>query len=329
MKRIVVMGAGAIGSLYGGLMCRAGFDVILVARPPHVGAIRTDGLKITGILGEMTCRVEAVESARAIDRADIVFITTKSYDTVNAAREIRHLVDAGAPVVVLQNGLGTERLVERELMTTRVLRATTCMGAALDSPGHVNITGDGLTEVGSHHDENKTIVDEVVGILETSGFNVRGSDNMEGVVWTKTLVNCGINPVGALTGLTNGEIYRSQVLRRLVIRLVEETMQVVDALGVRLTTDNPIRYTLGTAKATGDNVNSMLQDIRARKRTEIDYLTGAVLKIAEDLGLDLPASQTVYALVKALESRYIESQDDQVSDMFLSSQELVQVIMGR
>ncbi|MHA1734855.1 MAG: ketopantoate reductase family protein, partial [Candidatus Thorarchaeota archaeon] len=150
-----------------------------------------------------------------------------------------------------------------------------------------------------------------------------------GVVWTKTLVNCGINPVGALTGLTNGEIYRSQVLRRLVIRLVEETMQVVNALGVQLTTDNPIRYTIGTAKATGDNVNSMLQDIRARKRTEIDYLTGAVLKIAEDLGLDLPASQTVYALVKALESRYIESQDDQVSDMFLSSQELVQVIMGR
>ncbi|MHA1772142.1 MAG: ketopantoate reductase family protein [Candidatus Thorarchaeota archaeon] len=321
---VVIMGAGAIGSLYGGLLSLSGIDVTLVGRPPHVSQIRSSGLVLSGVLGDYIAYPEAIEDPTTIDHADFVFITTKSYDTVAAARAVRHLVNNGAAIVVLQNGLGTEKLVERDLNTRRVLRATTCMGAQLVEPGHVHITGTGVTEIGSHHDENRELVESVVDIIEAAGFNARSSENMDGVVWTKTLVNCGINPVGALTGLTNGEIHRNKMLRSLVISLINETMSVVHALGVTLTTNNPIRYTLGTAKATGANLNSMLQDIIAGKRTEIDYITGAVIEIAHELGFSLPVSETVYALVKALEAKKTGTAD--MESDFVSAEDLVHVL---
>ncbi|TFF91983.1 hypothetical protein EU545_02345, partial [Candidatus Thorarchaeota archaeon] len=138
---------------------------------------------------------------------------------------------------------------------------------------------------------------------------VRSSENIQGVVWTKTLVNCGINPVGALTGLTNGEVYENRQLRGLVVRLVEEATRIVEMLGIELTTDDPVRYALGTAKATGDNVNSMLQDLQARKKTEIDAITGEIIRLGKELGIDTPSNESVYALVKAIESRYLTSEE--------------------
>ncbi len=324
--KIVIMGAGAIGSLYGGLLRLAGHDVILIGRPPHVSAIHESGLHIDGVMGRHVVPIPACDCAREVTDADFVVITTKSYDTAEAASEVAHIVDGGATVVVLQNGLGTERIVEKELATKRVLRATTCMGAVVSSPGHVVATGSGLTEVGTHHTENAEALSVFVNILRDAGFNVRASDNVDGVVWTKAIVNCGINPVGALTGLTNGEIYRSRHLRHVVIELVNEAVSVATALGVCLTTDDPIRYTLGTAKATAENFNSMLMDIQMGKRTEIDYLTGAVLQIGEQLGLDLPVSATVYALVKAIERRAVGTEAEAAE--FFAPPELVGLISG-
>jgi 2-dehydropantoate 2-reductase len=302
------MGAGAIGSLYGGMLSHAGeSEVVLVGRRPHVEAIRRDGLRLKGVLGERTIRLNATDDPRQITRADIVFITTKTYDTLTAASRVRHLTDSGAYVVVLQNGLGTEKEVEKALSTTRVLRATTCMGALMTRPGEIMVTGQGLTEIGSHHAENVRVVEEVADLLKHAGFEVKTSDNIDGVVWTKTIVNCGVNPVGALTGLTNGEVYGNKALRGLVLRLVKEAAQVAEELGVKLTTDDPVRYTLGTAKATGANVNSMLQDIRARKKTEIDSITGEVIRLAHEMGIETPASEAVCALVKALELEYLRA----------------------
>ncbi|RDE13703.1 MAG: hypothetical protein C4K49_08200 [Candidatus Thorarchaeota archaeon] len=323
--RITIMGSGAIGSLYGGLLQMSGeAQVTLVGRKPHIMSIQHDGLRLKGVLGDHTIRLNATDNPEAIRETDIVFITTKAYDTISAATRIRHLVDRGAYVIVLQNGLGTEKEVERVLSSTRVMRATTCMGALVKNPGEVTVTGQGLTELGSHHPENTDMVERMAVLLRHAGFLVRTSDNIDGVVWTKTIVNCGVNPVGALTGLTNGDVYNNKALRGLVLRLVQETARVAEGLKIRLTTDDPVRYTLGTAKATGANINSMLQDIRARKRTEIDSITGEVIRLARQLGIDTPASDSVYALVKALESEYLRSSGPQSSAGVISSEELTE-----
>jgi 2-dehydropantoate 2-reductase len=297
--KIVIVGSGAIGSLYGAFLNMIkDTEVILVGRNPHIAAIQSDGLKIEGVMGDHVFHMTAISHASEVSEADLVIVTTKTYDTVPAALSAKHLVDSGAHVLLIQNGLGTEELVAKELGTTKVLRATTCMGALQESPGIVHATGCGLTEIGSRYPENYPIVQQLSEMMREVGFDVRSSENIEGVVWTKTLVNCGINPVGALTGLTNGEVYENKALRGLVVRLVKEAVQVVKALGVELTTDDPVRYALGTAKATGDNINSMLQDLRAGKRTEIDAITGEVIRLAKELGIDTPSSESVYALVE-------------------------------
>ncbi len=321
------MGAGAIGSLYGGLLSlKYPGSVTLVGRNPLVASVNEGGLILEGVMGEYTIAVRAIEDPSTIKKADYVFITTKTYDTLTAAQSVKHLIDAGAYVIIVQNGIGTELALAEALNTTRVIRATTCMGALMVSPGIVNATGRGITELGSRYPENMETVYKIADLLQDAGFDVRTSENIEGVVWTKTIVNCGINPIGALTGMTNGEIHGNPILRELVIRLVQETAAVADALGIELTTDDPVRYTLGTAEATSENTNSMLQDILARKRTEIDAITGAVIRIANELGLNAPVSQTVFALVKAIESRYTD--DGSVTDeaIIMAVEELLKAI---
>jgi 2-dehydropantoate 2-reductase len=323
------MGSGAIGSLYGGLLSLSGEEVtLLVGRKPNVDAINERGLKIKGVLGEYTLPFNATQKSEDIESADLVLITTKAYDAVEAARRMRHLAKNGTYFLVLQNGIGTEKKVAEVLESRRVLRATTCMGAIMTGPGEVTATGIGITEVGSHFPENQEMVEKVVAIMRDAGFNVVSSQNIEGVVWTKTIVNAGINPIGALTGMTNGEVYNDTRLRQLVVRLVEETALVAEALGIELTTNDPVRYALGTAKATSDNINSMLQDIRCCKQTEIDAITGEVIRLAKEFGIETPLSESVYALVKALESKVtkLEKRADKLPP--LSVDEVEKAITG-
>ncbi len=325
--RIVIMGSGAIGGFYGGLLSLSGEDVILlVGRKRQMESIHDSGLRIKGILGDHELHLDVTEDPKDIHSADLVFITTKAYDTIEAASQIRHLVDGGAYVLCLQNGLDTEVKVAEYLGTTRVLRGTTCMGALVTGPGEITATGRGITEIGSHFPENREMVDKIVKRLKQAGFDARSSDNIEGVVWTKTIVNCGINPIGALTGLTNGEIHDDMALRNLVVKLVEEAVQVANSLNVQLTTGDPIRYALGTAKATGGNTNSMLQDVRACKRTEIESITGEVIRRAEKLGIDTPFSETIYALIKALESKRLVDVELKPEMRLLATEELLKAI---
>lgn len=257
-------------------------------------------------MGEHKFHLKAVDDVSDITEADLILLTTKTYDTFNAALSVKHLMNNSTYIMLIQNGLGTEELVAKALGTSRVLRATTCMGALRNIPGEVIATGCGLTEIGSRYPENYDFVQQITEMLRECGFDVRSSKNIEGVVWTKTLVNAGINPVGTLTGLTNGEVYKDSKLRNLVIQLVEEAVKIVEALGVELTTEDPVRYTLGTAKATGNNINSMLQDLRAGKRTEIDSITGEIIRLGKELGIATPSNEIVYTLIKAIESKYLE-----------------------
>ncbi len=325
--RIVIMGSGAIGSLYGGLLSLAGADVVLlVGRQRHVEAIQKRGLLIHGVMGDHNIDLEASENPAEITDADLVIITTKTYDTLAAASEIKHLTDAGAYVMCLQNGIGTEKLVAEALDTTKVIRGTTCAGALITGPGEITATGRGITELGSHYSENMPMVEQIGEMLTQAGFDVRVWDNIEGVVWTKTIVNCGINPIGALTRMSNGDVYGNEDLRQLIIQLVEEAVKVAQAQGIELTTDDPVRFTLGTAKATGDNINSMLQDILSKKRTEIENITGEVIRLGRELGIETPSSIAVYSLIKAIETRYLGEPEMDAEKQKYSVQDLLEVL---
>lgn len=294
--RALVMGAGSIGSLFAGFLARQGWRVAMVARRAHVEAVRAGGLRVEGPLGSFKAEVEAYEDAGQVGEApDVVLITVKAYDTWQAASQVRHLVERGAVPLCLQNGLGVEEEASRALGAA-VFRAVTNNGAMLSEPGLVRHTGIGETLISKGH----PALEELAEALSASGLPARTVSNMEEVVWLKTLVNAGINPLGALTGLRNGELLEVGWLRELMRRVVEEGWEVALRRGVRLSED-PVEATFRVARATANNKNSMLQDLERGRRTEVDYINGAIVREAEGLGVEAPLNRALTLLIKAME----------------------------
>lgn len=295
--RALVMGAGSIGSLFAALLSKAGWHVAIVARRPHVEAVRAGGLRVEGPLGCFTAEVEAHEAVGSIEGSfDLVLITVKAYDTKQASLQVKPVVKRGAVPLCLQNGLGVEDEASQSL-GAKAFRAVTSNGAMLVEPGLVKHTGVGETLVGGGHQA----LDSMAEALRALGLPARRVEDVEGAVWLKTLVNAGINPLGAITGLRNGELLTVGWLRELMRRVVEEGRRVAVEKGVKLEED-PVEEAFKVAKATAGNKNSMLQDIERGRRTEVDYINGAIAREARALGMEAPLNEALTALVKAMEA---------------------------
>jgi len=292
------MGAGSIGSLFAALLSKAGWRVAIVARRPHVEAVRAGGLRVeSGALGCFTAEVEAHEAVDSVEGCfDLALITVKAYDTKQASLQVRPVVRRGAVPLCLQNGLGVEDEASQAL-GVKAFRAVTSNGAMLVEPGLVEHTGVGETLVGGDHQ----VLDAMAEALRALGLPARRVEDVEGAVWMKTLVNAGINPLGAITGLRNGELLTVGWLRELMRRVVEEGCRVALEKGVELEGD-PVEEAFKVAKATAGNKNSMLQDLERGRRTEVDYINGAIAREARALGMEAPLNEALTALVKAMEA---------------------------
>ncbi len=294
------MGAGAIGSLFGGYLAEAGNDVILVGRENHVQAIRETGLIIRGE-ADRTVKLRAVVSAEQVKGPfDVVLLTVKAYDTGRAVREVSGLMGDDATLLCLQNGLGVEEAASG--CVDKLVRGVTMNGSLLLEPGVIAHTGRGDTVIGELEGDVTPRVEAIAHVFSEAGLNTRVTKDMRGVVWTKTLVNAGINPLGALTGLRNGELLRVPSLKRLMVNAVEEGAALAAASGVSLG-ENPVSLTLRTAELTASNRNSMLQDVLKGKRTEIDFINGAISERGRRSRVPTPINDVLTGLVKGLEHR--------------------------
>jgi 2-dehydropantoate 2-reductase len=308
--KILVMGAGAIGSLFGGLLAENGNDVILVGRQSHMRRVRESGLKIEGLLNKQifkNLKAEVNLTNFLKEEFDLILLTVKAYDTKQASTQIKKLVEKKTMVVCLQNGLGVEDEASEVLGKTRVLRAVTFCGAYLDKPGTVRCTGFGETFIGEPYYQN--LREETIKIAKTfeeAGFPTKISANIHETVWTKTLVNVGINPYGALTRKRNGELIENREIKELMVSTVREGVDVAEKVGVNFKED-PVDLMLKTAEATAKNLNSMLQDLLRGKKTEIDYLNGAIVKLGEKFGVPTPLNRLLTVLIKTLEKDFREN----------------------
>jgi 2-dehydropantoate 2-reductase len=294
---ILVFGAGALGSLFGGLLSQHN-DVTLVARASHVEAIRSGGLRIAGIT-EMTCRVSAFEEVPLDLAPDVVLVTTKAYDTQDAVGQLEPF-HGSAVFVSFQNGMGNEEAIAAR--ASRVLGGVTSHGATLPEPGVVNHAGVGDTVVGPFKGVTMEEAREIADILTKSGIQTRVSDDIRRDLWMKLIVNCGINPLTAVTGVPNGGLLQVRELRNAMERAVREAVAVARAEGVAIEQDEAMERTVEVARLTAENRSSMLSDVERGRRTEIDAITGHVVSLAEAHGLEVPASRTLLSLVKGIES---------------------------
>lgn len=227
--KIYVLGAGAIGSLFGGLLFAAGEDVVLIGRKPHVDAINKRGLRITGIIEEVI-KVPATISPPE-EKPDLIILATKSYSTVEALRASKAIVE-DTWILSIQNGIGNEDEIRK--FGGKPIGGITTNGAILVSSGVVKWTGKGITVVGLYPKGRHTFVDKISEIFNRAGLETIVSENIEGWIWAKAIVNSAINPIGTLLRVKNGAILDNEELLSVAVEVVKEGCKVATQNGVKL-----------------------------------------------------------------------------------------------
>ncbi len=297
--RILVVGAGAMGSFLGGLLASRN-DVTLVCRRPHADAIRRSGLRITGKT-HIVARPHVVTSVRDTPKADLVLIATKSYDTEPAVESVRPL-GRRSLFVTLQNGLDNPEVIARR--ARRVIAGTTGIGVTFLRPGEVRHAGIGDTVLGSFVGTTADDAVLVRDLFVEAGIPTEASPNIHRDLWLKVIVNCAINPLTAITRLKNGSIARTPWLAEAAASVCREAAAVARATGIDIDDAEAVNHMVTIARRTRENRSSMLQDVEARRRTEIDAINGAVVRAAAGHGIAAPLNAALYALVRGVEESW-------------------------
>ena len=304
--KIAIIGAGAMGSLYGARLTQGGEDVwLLDTWPENVTVLRERGLTIAGEGGSEMVAVQAAASAEGIGEADLILLFVKSHATRDAAVTALSMLKSDTMVLTLQNGLGNAEQIAAVVGADRVVVGTTAMGAIMAGPGHIIDGGKGVTHIGKLTGSATRRLYEIAAVFSRSGLYTIVDANVESLRWVKLTINAGLNALSAVTGLTNGQLAAYPETQELMMRAVAEAECVAKARGVTLPPGDRQAEVLAIARATKDNKSSMLQDVLKRRRTEIEAINGAIVSEGMRLGVPTPINDALTLMVKALERTYV------------------------
>jgi 2-dehydropantoate 2-reductase len=301
---IAVMGAGAVGCYFGGMLARAGMSVTIIGRPQQVDDINRQGLLLETLQFKERVAMSATVDPAAVKDAGLVLFCVKSIDTEEAARAIAPHLARDAVVLSLQNGVdNVERM--RVHIDKRLVPAVVYVAAAITAPGCVRHSGRGdliIGELGPPaglDDVRRKELDVIAAVFGRAGIPVQVSDNVEGELWAKLVLNCAYNAISALTRSNYGRLLAMPRTRAIMRDVVDEIQQVAKAKGVRIPIDLEAVYKLADAMPAA--TSSTAQDIARGKPTEIDHLNGTIAREGDRLGVPTPVNRTLHALVKLLE----------------------------
>jgi 2-dehydropantoate 2-reductase len=309
--RILVFGAGAVGSVLGGLLARSGHQVTLLGRPEHMQAVRQRGLTIEGLWGAHHVTGIATADSPGQIRArtvDLVLLTVKAYDTPAAIAAIRALELTDATVVSIQNGYGNTQALEAALGRGRVFGARIITGVELPEPGRVTVTvsADSI-RLGPPLGQAELMprARELAAVFQQAGVPVSATEQYREYLWSKILYNCALNPLGALLRATYGQLTADPGTRELIDLILDEAFAVTQRAGIPLFWDRADRYRHHFYEElippTAKHYPSMLRDLERRGRTEIAALNGAVVELARPYALPVPVNQTLTSLIRLRE----------------------------
>jgi 2-dehydropantoate 2-reductase len=310
-QKILIYGAGALGSAIGGLLHQAGHQVGLLGRATHLEAIAADGLRIDGKWGTHHVRgMTLYRQPEDIQRSDwdYILLTVKTYDTAAAIERCRRLAGPDTWLVSIQNGHGNVDALTAVFGPDRVLGARVFTGLEV-RPGHVTITGhaDAL-RIGPHHGEPERLppAERLAGVLQQAGVPAQATDRFLCYLWAKLIYNCALNPLGAILRLTYGELVSHPPTRRSMSDIFREAFAVCRAHGIPLFWDRPEEYEpvfdTQLVPPTAGHYPSMLRDLDQRGRTEIDSMNGAIVQLGRQHGIATPANALLTAMIKRKET---------------------------
>ena len=297
---VAVLGAGAVGCFFGGMLARAGHRTTLIGRAQHVDVFRASGLHFEGLKFDEHIKLDASTDAAAVKGARLVLFCVKSTDTESAAGQIAPHLAKDAIVVNLQNGVdNTERIQAR--VSQPVVPAVVYVATEMAGPGHLKHHGRGDLVIGDLTGKaSSAVLSAVKGWFEPAGVPVAISDNVAGALWEKLVVNCAYNALSALSDLPYGKMIAGAGIREVMKDAVEETLAVAKASGVTMA-PGMLEKTWKIAEAMPTQFSSTAQDLQRGKPTEIDHLNGFVARRGEALGVPTPVNRLLYALVRLRE----------------------------
>jgi 2-dehydropantoate 2-reductase len=299
--KVAVVGAGAVGGYFGGMLARAGAPVVFVGRPAFVDAVKKNGLFLDTLTFQESVRVEASADLSAASGAEIVLFCVKTTDNAKTAKALAHVLAPNAIVVSLQNGVDNIEQIQAAGISS-VLPSVVYIAAAVPEPGSVKHGGRGDLVVGPESEHTKRIVE----LFARAGVSVRTSENIQADLWTKFIGNCSLNAISALSRARYGRIAQDAEAWKLVERAIEEVILVAKASGVDLGPLAQVSAASALARKIAtqlpEALSSTAQDLLRGKRTEIDSLNGLVACRGAALGIPTPMNHTLWSLVKLAEA---------------------------
>jgi len=267
----------------------------------HIEKINNEGLKILEKDDVLTVNPKGVVDSKEVGKVDLAIVFVKSIATKKALESNSSIFDDNTMVLSLQNGYGNVEDIEKFVKSENIIAGTTSHGATLLGPGKIKHAGKGKTIIGKAKGENDSRLSEIKAALENAGFETDLSDNVMEIIWSKLLVNIGINALTAVLEIENGRLTEWEESEELVALAVREAVKVANNSGLQFNDEEVIEHVLEVAKATAENKSSMFQDILNKRKTEIEKINGAVVKIGKDNGVETPVNETLTNLVKIKE----------------------------
>lgn len=299
--KIAVIGCGAVGSIFAAHLAKAAEAEVWVydVWKEHIETIRANGLCVSGA-SDFSVRLKATSDPKSLPRCDYGIVATKAIHTRAAIEQAAHAFDTNSAVCSVQNGVGNEEIIAEHVRY--VIRGTTFPAGHLIAPGHVGFDIKGDTWIGPFEPTQTPYakVDELAGFLTRSGMNTIPLQDARGAQWTKLIFNASTNPVGALTLLHHGAAARFAATGQLFNDLIREGEAVAAKLGITLHGD-PRQLVQKGANAPGKHRASMLQDVLAKRQTEVDFMNGAIADCGEKVGVPTPLNRALWQLIKGLE----------------------------
>ena len=307
--KIVMLGAGALGSTIGGTLAMGGNDVHFVDMwQEHVDLINKDGLHLTNEKEDWYVRVDARTTADTIGEADLVIVLVKSFATKQAVEQLKqtNVIGKNTLVMSLQNGLGNEETIASVIGSENVISGKTYVGGRLIQAGYISAGVQGKwTYIGELNGEITDRIQTVCNVFNDAGLLCEVSDNIKGLIWDKLLINVAAGALCGITRLPYGPLYEEDYIKDVAVAAIQEGIQVAKAAGVVLKSEDPqYPWVAASEGLPGTFKTSILQSLELKRPTEIDFINGSIVEWGKKYGIATPVNQTLVACVKGIE-KYI------------------------
>lgn len=296
--KTAIIGPGALGCLFGAYLREGGLDVTLVDhRPERASNLEAAGIFVQGVRGDHHARVKTTADTGSLGPLDLVIVCVKAYDTEGALRSHRALIGSSTTVWSVQNGLGNVETMVKVIPADRIVGGSTTMGANLVGLGRVHHAGEGDTFIGELDGSVSPRVELIAKAVSAAGIQVQTRPDIQRLIWRKVLVNVAINALTAILRVRNGVLVEHEPTVRVMEEAVREAVRAAAARGIHFPEEEALGQAKEVARRTARNRSSMLADILAGRRTEIDYINGAIAAMAP-----APVNRVLTELVRALEA---------------------------